>query len=331
MKWTLLFFTILAASLAYFTKPYLDYGPPLDAQTFKAKYGPTAGKPNRTNSLSLPFRSIPTFPPVVTGAARGIGAEFAEQLAALGFDLVLVSRRMKTLKPTVDRIKEKHGVKVTAVVAEFGSDDAVSKVIEATKDLEIGLYVNNHAATGLLDPNSKIDASVRRFWVNEPLELHLKQIEVNYVDSVKLMYHFANRMKTNRRGGIIAVGSLSGIAATPFVAQYASTKAGLMQLASIISYELAHFDVDVLSLGVGATDTPALRTATSEKALELIPYQTPAEVVDEALRCLGHFSYRTAGLLNKITFFILGGIAPVEAQNSVQGDFMKENMKWSME
>ena len=270
-------------------------------------------------------------PKVVTGAARGIGAEFAEQLGGLGFDLVLVSRRMETLKPTADRIRSKYGVKVTTVVAEFGSEDAVEKVITATQDMEIGLYVNNHAATNLLDKNSKIDASVRRFWVNEPLGLHLKQVEVNYVDSIKLIYHFANRMKKSRRGGIIAVGSLSGVAATPFVAQYASTKAGLMHLARILSYEMAHFDVDVLSLGVGATDTPALRTSTSEKAMELIPYQTPAEVVDEALRCLGHFSYRTTGLLNKLTFFVLGGIAPVEAQNSVQGNFMKENMQWSME
>ena len=52
MKWTLLIFAALVASLAYVSKPYLDYGPPLEAEAFKSKYGPTAGKQSVSYTLS---------------------------------------------------------------------------------------------------------------------------------------------------------------------------------------------------------------------------------------------------------------------------------------
>ena len=47
----------------------------------------------------------------MTGAARGIGAAFARQIAELGIDLVLVSWRKETLRLTVDAIRKEYGVR----------------------------------------------------------------------------------------------------------------------------------------------------------------------------------------------------------------------------
>ena len=43
---------------------------------------------------------------LVTGASSGIGKEFAKQLAALQFNLVLVARRKEKLEKLSDELKE---------------------------------------------------------------------------------------------------------------------------------------------------------------------------------------------------------------------------------
>jgi short-subunit dehydrogenase len=60
-----------------------------DKQIFKHKYGPWA---------------------FIAGASEGIGKSFAEQLAALGINLILVARRAAVLQETAQQIRTRYGV-----------------------------------------------------------------------------------------------------------------------------------------------------------------------------------------------------------------------------
>jgi uncharacterized protein len=56
---------------------------------------------------------------VVTGASSGIGAVYAERLAARGHSLLLVARRLDRLANTSDRLSSNYRVEVATLVADL--------------------------------------------------------------------------------------------------------------------------------------------------------------------------------------------------------------------
>ena len=65
---------------------------------------------------------------VVTGASAGIGAVYAQRLAARGFDLILVARRADRLAALSKEVKEKHGTRVEVVAADLTNSEDLARV-----------------------------------------------------------------------------------------------------------------------------------------------------------------------------------------------------------
>ena len=76
---------------------------------------------------------------VVTGASDGIGRAMAEQLAAQGLNLVLVSRRQSHLDQLASDILAKYSVQIRTMAVDLSSSDGNQKLFAFTKDLEVGL------------------------------------------------------------------------------------------------------------------------------------------------------------------------------------------------
>ena len=56
---------------------------------------------------------------LITGASRGLGAEFANQLAQLGYRLVLTARDKDRLEQVASTIRSKYPVQITIVPADL--------------------------------------------------------------------------------------------------------------------------------------------------------------------------------------------------------------------
>src|SRR5450432_3991734 len=81
---------------------------------------------------------------VVTGASSGIGEAFARQLAARGYDLLLVARREDRLKGLAEEIAAAHHVAVEAMAADLVSDEGRAALVERIRSApNFGLLVNN--------------------------------------------------------------------------------------------------------------------------------------------------------------------------------------------
>src|SRR5579884_2591626 len=106
-------------------------------RAFRARYGPWA---------------------LVAGAAMGLGAEFARQLAERGLALVLLDREAAALEATAASIAAAHAVTVRPVVVDLGRPDLVEALAGSIAGLEIGLLVYN-AALGTVAPFLALDPS----------------------------------------------------------------------------------------------------------------------------------------------------------------------------
>src|SRR5579883_1031726 len=82
---------------------------------------------------------------LITGAAAGLGASFARQLARAGHDLVLVDRQEDRLRSLAEDLERSHGIRAHALVQDLYDRAAVDQIHARTRalGLDVDVLVNN--------------------------------------------------------------------------------------------------------------------------------------------------------------------------------------------
>src|SRR5258706_13584939 len=88
---------------------------------------------------------------LVTGASSGIGAIYAERLAARGYDLILVARNQERLAVLAKHLADQYGRKVEVIVADLAGDGLARVEAVLKQNASINLFVNN-AGIGAAGP-----------------------------------------------------------------------------------------------------------------------------------------------------------------------------------
>jgi len=213
---------------------------------------------------------------LVLGASEGIGASFGRYAAELGINVVLVARRAGVLEELASELHETYGIEARSLPLDLSEPDAGDALASLTKELEIGLLIMNAGA----------DDHGRSF-LDVPVDEWLALVQRNNVLTLKACHHFAQPMRTRGRGGIILVSSGAGWCGGARIVIYSASKAFDRNLAEGLWAELAPFGVDVLSLVVPPTDTPALRRLLSRADLSVEGLASPEEVAREGIDHLG--------------------------------------------
>jgi short-subunit dehydrogenase len=203
---------------------------------------------DREESVMTDSVSLSSFGPwaLVTGASSGIGREFARQLAARGFHVVLASRRGHELESLGQELTRKWGTQYRAVEIDLTGAEAVATLDGATRDLDVGLVISNAG-----------DASPGDFLASNLDELRAI-VGVNVLAQLDVAHHFGRRLAARKRGGLVLVGALSASDGVPFMANAAATKAYVHSLGKALHVELAKRGITVTLLMPGPTATPAL-------------------------------------------------------------------------
>ncbi len=231
---------------------------------------------------------------LVTGAAMGLGAEFARQLAGHGINLILVDVQAQPLKDTATRIAKEYGVDVHPITLDLALADFLSPLIEATQGLEIGLLINNAGISAI------------GHFLDVPLEKHLSILTVNARAPLMLAHHFGGFMRSRKRGGIIFVSSMSALSGTSYVSEYSATKAHDLTLGEALWQELRPSNVDVLTTIVGATDTPGWRAENpNPDSKTWPPVMSAQDTIRETLATLGKAPSIVPGSQNRLATFLV--------------------------
>ena len=82
---------------------------------------------------------------IVAGASEGLGASFAEALAARKLNVVLVARRAELTETLAAKLRAAHGVETRVVGCDLSDAAFGDTLAQATRDLAVGLGVYNAA------------------------------------------------------------------------------------------------------------------------------------------------------------------------------------------
>ena len=207
---------------------------------------------------------------LITGASSGIGEEFAKQLAARGFELILVARREDRLR----KIAEALPAKAQIVTCDLGSE-AVELAGRVEKlGTHVDLLVNN-AGFGLRGRVAEL-----------PLDRQAEMVRVNCEAVVVLTRAFLPAMIERGRGGVITVASTAGMQPLPYEATYGASKAFALNFTEALHAELRGTGVKALAVNPGPVPTEWQQVAGYEEAGgEMMPGAIEADqVAREALR-----------------------------------------------
>jgi short-subunit dehydrogenase len=168
---------------------------------------------------------------VVTGASSGIGEAFARQLAARGYDLLLVARREDRLKALAGELAATHRVAVETMPADLVTDEGRVAVVERIRSApNFGLLVNN-AGFGASGMFQKVDLNVQD-------QMHRLHVLTTLALSHAALENLVARPDADGRCGIINVSSVAGFEQAPTSVSYNATKAWMTSFTNGLAIEL---------------------------------------------------------------------------------------------
>ncbi|MFD5876626.1 SDR family oxidoreductase [Streptomyces sp. NPDC060322] len=197
---------------------------------------------------------------VVTGAARGLGAAMARELAARGATVALIGREESTLAMVRDTLPGLARCWEVDITDEAGMA-AVAEDVRKTLGPASVVIANAGLAEG--GPFSESDPATWR-----------RVIEVNLIGSAITARAFLPQLRTTR-GYFLQIASLASIGAAPMMSAYCASKAGVESFAHALRAELAHEGVGV---GIGYlnwTDTDMIRDADQHPVLRELRAHMP--------------------------------------------------------
>lgn len=227
---------------------------------------------------------------LITGASEGIGEVFARQLAARKENLVLVARSEEKLNALCNELGRAHNVNCQTIALDLSDASAARRLFGETerRGLHVDTLINN-AGFGSMGDFLSLD-----------LARELNMIDLNVKTLVELTYLYLAPMRKRRRGTIINVASTAAFQPVPYMATYAATKAFVLSFTEALWDENRHYNIRVMALCPGATETNFFAAAGVKKPPFRIA-QTAEDVVATALRGLdGGKGHIISGWINYV-------------------------------
>lgn len=201
---------------------------------------------------------------LVTGAARGIGAAVAKELAANGARVIINYSGSEAAAMQVAEDIEKNGGSASIFKCDVSDYKAVEAMIAdiTQKEDRIDILVNNAGITR--------DGLIMRM-AEEDFD---RVNEVNLKGTFNCIRHAARQMLKQRSGRIINMSSVVGLRGNAGQVNYSASKAGVIGITKSAAKELASRNITVNAIAPGYICTD-MTEALSEKVKESVQKEIP--------------------------------------------------------
>ncbi|MEP5765324.1 MAG: SDR family oxidoreductase [Halieaceae bacterium] len=182
---------------------------------------------------------------LITGASAGLGKEFARQLAAQGYQLVLVARNADKLEETAASLRQEYKVNTHCICADLCDESAPQALFDELQQrgLEIDYLVNN---AGVAGPNLLEETD----WQQQRDFYQLMMLSM-----AQLCHLLVPPMQSRGFGRVINIASVAGRLARAGGCNYGPSKAWVIAMSEELALTVAGDGVLVCALCPGYTHT----------------------------------------------------------------------------
>ncbi len=192
---------------------------------------------------------------LITGCSTGIGRATAERMASAGYTVYATARRVESIADL-----EAQGCRTLAL--DVTDEESMRAAVAAVEDAEgaVGVLVNNagYSQSGAVE---SIDLDEIR-----------AQFETNVFGLIRMSQLVLSKMREQRWGRIVNVGSMGGKLTFPGAGVYHATKYAVEAISDAMRFEVKGFGVDVVLIEPGLIKTEfaaaavgALNTGTDDE------------------------------------------------------------------
>ena len=243
---------------------------------------------------------------IVTGGNGGIGFGMARGLATAGAAIVVAARNADKSKRAVTDL-EALGTRALAVSVDVTDEDAVSRLVSATRDRfgRLDILVNN-AGTNIRKPIHEYTLA----------EWH-RVLDTNLTSAFLCSHAAYPLMKQTGGGKVINIGSMMSIFGASFAPAYAASKGGIVQLTKSMATAWAADNIQVNAVLPGWIETDLTTAAKREVPglNENVLRRTPAKRWGTIEDMAGIAVF----LASSASDFVTGAAIAVDGGYSIQG------------
>lgn len=186
---------------------------------------------------------------LITGCSSGIGRASALRLARSGWTVYATARRLES-------IADLTGAGCHTLALDVTDEESMRAAVATVEQAQgaVGVLINNagYSQSGAIE--------------TVPMEAVRRQFETNVFGLVRLTQLVLPRMRAQRWGKIVNLGSMGGRLTFPGGGYYHATKHALEAISDALRFELRGFGIDVTLLEPGLITTEFGEAATASMA-----------------------------------------------------------------
>ena len=255
---------------------------------------------------------------LITGASKGIGKAMAEQLAARGFNLLLVARSENLLIKLSQQLKNKYKIDVQYFEVDLSENYAANRVNMwcIQHKFPVSILINNagYAVWGMFDK------------LTLPEQQNMLQLNINSM--VELTYYLIPILKKQPKSFILNVSSTTAYQAVPCISLYAASKAFVLSFTRGLRYELRSSTISVSCLSPGSTSTSFMERANMQPLEKVAEKFSMSPEVVAKIGLNGMFQKKSEiipGFVNKITASVTS-ILPKSLLEKIAAGIYEKNL-----
>lgn len=185
---------------------------------------------------------------IITGAGRGLGAQFAKDLAREGAIVAIWGLNAANLEKVKLEIEAEGGQAITSTTDVTNYPQVENTVAEIVRQFgKVDILINNAA----FHKSQKV--------VDTAIEDWKRQIDTNLNGSFYCTRAVLPYMLNRQYGKILNIASAAAKVYFPGFAAYAASKAGIVTFSNVLSEEVKYQNINVNSVYLGMTNTEHTR------------------------------------------------------------------------